>query len=362
MGTQPPIPGTTRRPTIKDVAGALGVAVSTVSNAYNRPDQLSAELRAKVFATAAAIGYAGPHPAARGLRKQSTGQIAVLLGQSLAMTLIDPVATATLQGIAAVLSDHRLALLLVPAQSVGGPPVVDGTLVMGLDASEPTVARVRAYGGPVVLIDQTTDFDLPAITVGDDQAGRGIFSHVVGLGHSRIAIVVDRLQVNEVPGRVSAQASSTATFGRASAQLRGFQLGALNASIPWETVPVYAAAADTEVAGQAISELVLADVPTPTVILCTSDRLAAGVMTGLLQANVRVPDDTSVVGFDDTPLARATVPPLTSVRLDHDAKGRAAARTLLALMENRPPPEPLRAVAKIVLRSTLKGPRLYDHG
>jgi len=112
-----------RRATIKDLAAAVGVAPSTVSNAYNRPDQLSAELRQRIFAAAEAIGYGGPNPAARGLRTRRTGCVAVLLGGPLALAVADPVTIATLTGIVAALAEGGpgLALTLVPTPSSPSP-------------------------------------------------------------------------------------------------------------------------------------------------------------------------------------------------------------------------------------------------
>src|SRR4029078_5375108 len=101
MDTKRTKPAGNRRVTIKDVAAALNVAVSTVSNAYNRPDQLSPALRQRVFETADRLGYPGPTPVASGLRGGPSGLIAVLLGQPLAAAFADPVPAATLEGVTA---------------------------------------------------------------------------------------------------------------------------------------------------------------------------------------------------------------------------------------------------------------------
>src|SRR5690606_15894864 len=94
----PQAPG--RRVTIKDVAAALGVAQSTVSNAYNRPDQLSAELRERVLATAEAMGYQGPDPAARSLRRGVSNVIGVVYPSELSYAFTDPAAALFIEGIA----------------------------------------------------------------------------------------------------------------------------------------------------------------------------------------------------------------------------------------------------------------------
>src|SRR5687768_7201567 len=148
MKAQESRPGGARRATIKDVAAALDVAVSTVSNAYNRPDQLSAGLRQRVFEAAEQLGYAGPDPAARGLRTRSTGTIAVLLGRTLASAYADPVTAATLEGITAALDGSGLGLVLVPDGARAGLPAADGVIALNPDRSDSQLAQAGRYGAP----------------------------------------------------------------------------------------------------------------------------------------------------------------------------------------------------------------------
>src|SRR6476660_9725771 len=143
-----------RRVTIKDVAAALNVAVSTVSNAYNRPDQLSPALRQRVFETAERIGYPGPNPVARGLRRGTSGLIAILLGQPLAAAYADPVTAATLEGITAALAESgRYGLVLVPSEPAGGLPAADGAIALCPDRDDPLLTQVTRHGQPIVLVD-----------------------------------------------------------------------------------------------------------------------------------------------------------------------------------------------------------------
>jgi DNA-binding LacI/PurR family transcriptional regulator len=343
--------------TIKDVAADVGVAISTVSNAWNRPDQLSPALRERVFQSAERLGYSGPNPAARGLRARSTGQVAVLLGQPLTDVFADPVTAATLEGLTRSLSGRGLALDLVPVGARAGLPLADGVIALDPDRDDVILRQAVQGERPVVLVDTPAFDGRPGIEIGDDTAARGVMSHAIGLGHTRIAIVVDQLRGRGRAGRVSVAEQERATRARTAGRLRGFRLAALNADLPWASIPVYAAGADTEVAGRAIAELVLADVPTPTVVLCTSDRLAAGIIAAAVAAMMPVPGSLSVVGFDDTPLGRSTTPPLTSVRLDHAVKGAAAGETLLALLDNRSLPPLPRVQPKIVVRGSLREPK-----
>src|SRR5262245_41481883 len=89
-----------RRVTLATVAEALGVSAMTVSNAYNRPDKLSPELRERVFAMAEELGYPGPHATARSLRRGRTGALGVVLGETLPYAFEDPGALEFLRGLA----------------------------------------------------------------------------------------------------------------------------------------------------------------------------------------------------------------------------------------------------------------------
>src|SRR3954464_3933653 len=110
MATAPPPPTVT----LADVAGQLGVSRTTVSNAYNRPDQLSPKLRDRVLAAAADLGYAGPAPMARGLRRGRTGSLGLVFDQPLTYAFTDPAAALFLTGMAAGLEEHGAAPLIVP--------------------------------------------------------------------------------------------------------------------------------------------------------------------------------------------------------------------------------------------------------
>src|SRR5689334_16277377 len=100
--------------TLKTVAEQAGVSISTVSNAYNRPEQMSAEVRQRVLETARRLGYAGPNPAARSLRSQRAGAIGLLLTEQLTYAFSDPYSVGLLAGISEVAEAHRTGLLLIP--------------------------------------------------------------------------------------------------------------------------------------------------------------------------------------------------------------------------------------------------------
>ena len=118
----------TRRPaTLASLAAELGVSRTTVSNAYNRPDQLSPALRRRVLDTARRLGYPGPDPVARSLRTRKAGAVGLLLTEALSYAFRDPAAVAFLEGLGLACEEGGSGLLLVPA----APGSVDPQLVYG---------------------------------------------------------------------------------------------------------------------------------------------------------------------------------------------------------------------------------------
>ena len=107
-------PAADRPPTLATLAEALGVSRMTVSNAYNRPDQLSPALRARILATAAELGYAGPDPVARTLSRGRTGSVGLVFDYPLTVALTDPATVELLHGVAAGCEQRERALSLVP--------------------------------------------------------------------------------------------------------------------------------------------------------------------------------------------------------------------------------------------------------
>jgi DNA-binding LacI/PurR family transcriptional regulator len=107
------------RVTLKTVAERVGVSSMTVSNAFSRPDQLSAALREKILAVAAELGYAGPDPAARTLARGATGTVGILITDSLRYAFTDEFSAEFLTAIAEELARGGLALTLLPPEGVG---------------------------------------------------------------------------------------------------------------------------------------------------------------------------------------------------------------------------------------------------
>src|SRR3954466_7469333 len=119
------------RVTMPDVAREAGVSAMTVSYTFNRPERVAAATRQRVLAAAERLGYPGPHPGARSLRRGRTGTLGVVLGEHLTYAFDDPQATRFLSGVAQVCADHGMALTLVPV--TGGPSDVDRVTEAAVD-------------------------------------------------------------------------------------------------------------------------------------------------------------------------------------------------------------------------------------
>jgi DNA-binding LacI/PurR family transcriptional regulator len=320
------------RVTLQTIADRVGVSRMTVSNAFSRPDQLSEELRGRILGAAEELGYCGPDPAARALARGTTGAIGVLLTDSLRYAFSDEVATTFLGAIAEQLAPTGLALTLlsaserpntIPARDVP----MDGALVYSCDTDSAAVDWLRRRKLPLVFVDQKPVPGIPSVNIDDRSGARAAAQHLVDLGHRRIAIVTTN--ISGPPGIVDDPVALAG--GHVIMQRLLGWLDALNAA-GIHPVVVQQWPSD-ESAGRASARLLLEMPERPTAILCFSDVIAYAVVQEAIVLGLAVPDDLSVVGFDDNPLAQRMRPALTTVRQDVAAKGQAAAAALTAAIQ-----------------------------
>ena len=165
------------RKTLASLAAELGVSRTTVSNAYSRPDQLSAATRERILAAAKARGYPGPDPTARSLRTRRAGSVGVLLTEHLSYAFEDMASVDFLAGMAEASAGAQTTLTLIPAgpedeaeaASLVGSAAVDGFVVYSVAAGDAYLEAARGRGLPVVVCDQPTDSGLPFVGI-DDRA------------------------------------------------------------------------------------------------------------------------------------------------------------------------------------------------
>jgi DNA-binding LacI/PurR family transcriptional regulator len=323
--TEPPV----AKMTLQTIADRLGVSRMTVSNAFSRPDQLSDELRRRVLATAEELGYAGPDPAARALARGTTGAVGVLLTDSLPYAFTDEVATSFLAAVVDELAPTGLALTLltttertdaVPARDLG----MDGAIVYSCRTESPARDWLMRRKLPLVFVDQDTEPGIDSINIDDRDGARAAAQHLIDLGHRRIAVVT--LTIDGVPGIVEAPVAASHGYPQ-----RERMLGWLEPLERGEVHPtVVQVRSNADEDAHEAARLLLTGPEPPTAVLCFSDVLALGIIQAAANLAVTVPDQLSVIGFDDSPVARRARPLLTTVRQDVASKGQAAASALVA--------------------------------
>ena len=352
------------RVTLQTIADRVGVSRMTVSNAFSRPDQLSADLRTRILEAAADLGYVGPDPAARALARGTSGAVGVLMTDSVRYAFTDEVATAFFGAVAEELAPTGLALTLLTAET-GGDVVpardvaVDGALVYSCDTASDAVELLTRRGLPLVFVDQEPVPGLPCVNVDDRGGARAAAQHLVDLGHRHVALLTTGLRG---PHGLVADPLVAGPHHTERERLLGWTevLGAAGC-----TVRTVRTAHTSPQDGADAAPLVLdpAAGPVPTAVLCFSDALAAGLVRALADRGLSVPGDMSVVGFDDNPIAARMSPALTTVRQDHRAKGRAAtaalAQALAAAKAGGPAPVPASVLlaTELVVRESSAPPR-----
>jgi DNA-binding LacI/PurR family transcriptional regulator len=318
------------RVTLQTIADALGVSRTTVSNAYNRPDQLAPELRAKVLETARGLGYAGPDPAARRLRSGLRGAIGLMFSERLSYAFTDPGAVGFLQGLTEATEEKGYELLLLPGMRgeqrevrAVRDAVVGAFCLYCMPDSHPAVAAAHERRLPVVIVDEPRSPGAFFVGIDDRDGARQVGAHVAGLGHERVAVVVDRLVDDSGEGFAGPERLAASDCKVSRERVQGYVAG-LDGAAP---VQVYEVIANFPECGVRAARELLATAPPPTAILCSTDVLALGVAEELRAQGLDVPGDVSITGFDDVPAAAQAG--LTTVRQPLVEKGREAGRLLM---------------------------------
>lgn len=326
-----------QRPTLKTLAAAAGVSPSTISNAYNKPDQLSPELRGRILDLAAELGYPGPNPSASSLRSRRTGSIGVLFAQDLSYAFSDPYCTTLLSGVAEVATATANNVLLMPV----GPHAVsvaysreeelrlvdgvrraalDGAIADGVDATHPVLRVLEERGIPVV---STVEMGGRCVLIDEHEAAASVGRHLRELGHRRCVVLADGTDDGDP---VVEPADDSTFFPYVRLRIDGLRAGFGPGT---EVVPV-SAGRNTLAAGRAAATAAFTALGAgrrATAVVGSTDVLALGALDAIRDAGLTPGTDVSVTGFDDVPEAAAAG--LTTVRQPILEKGRAMARMLV---------------------------------
>ena len=317
-----------RRATLADVAAAAGVSKATVSKALNGRDDISTETRERVLATLAELDYHLPAPAGRPAERRS---IAVVFAVP-----ASPYILGVLQG--ALIAATEAGVDLLPRLSLGRESRRQRALVrewiaeqrasgvvgvIGLTIAEPDdlIGAAGEAGLPIVIVDpvDTRREDLVSVGSSNWAGSRAMAQHLLDLGHRRIAWI-----------------GGPETSEAARDRLYGYQAALNAAGLAVDPSLIRSGAFEVATGTQHAREL-LAGPDRPTAIMAADDEIAVGVLAAAHELGIRVPDELSVTGFDDTPQAAWTTPPLTTVHQHLDGMGAIAVQTVLGMVEGRSP-------------------------
>jgi DNA-binding LacI/PurR family transcriptional regulator len=315
-----PVPTTSGRPNLEQVAALAGVSRATVSRVVNGLSSVAPELRQKVELAVSELGYV-PNRAARSLVTRRTDTIALVASEPDVRVFGDPFFADVVRGVSHEAMAAGLQMTLLMAQShqdlerieryLRSAPI-DGVLLISEHAAhDPLPAALTRAGMPVVIGGRPLHPDVAIPYVDNDNVGGGRLAarHLLERGRA-------------VVGTVAGPADMAAGIDR----LAGFRAGAGRA---FRTARVERGDFTT-VGGQTATRRLLARVPDLDGLFVASDMMAVGALRALRLAGRRVPDDVAVVGFDDIVMATFTEPSLTTVRQRTVLQGRVMARMLLS--------------------------------
>jgi LacI family transcriptional regulator len=332
---------------MRDVARMAGVSVSTVANVLSRPAIVAPATRSRVEQAIRQVGYVPNGPA-----RQLRGLPSPIVG-SVTMDLANPFFAELNRGIEDRLADAGCLVLacstdLQPSKEqqlldLLQQQAVRGVIIAPITPDPTGLLEISHRGTPVILLDHPRErLDLCAVAVDDVLGGQLAAEHLIALGHRRIAYLGGTVEPGTVTRRRQGirQALAAARLDPDRALLD------LRASSPLLV----------ETAAAAVAQI-LAARPRPTAVICVNDTAALGVLHGLDAAGVRVPEDISVVGYDDLSFAARLAPPLTTVNQPKYQLGQAAADLLLDEAQPDHTHREIHFRPALVIRSSTAPPR-----
>jgi LacI family transcriptional regulator len=330
------------RVTIRDVAEHAGVSVATVSKVINQRYGVAADTMARVQAVISELGYEASL-VAQSLRNHHTNVIGILVAD------LEPFSTELLKGAADAIRGSGFELVVYSAGGRTGDVVgwerrylsrLSGTLIDGAVLVTPTVVDAE-HGAPVVAVDpHTGSSDFPTVDADSLRGGRLATEHLLSLGHRRIALLAGRPDLQS-----------------ATLREQGYRDALAAAGIPFADSLVRVGGYDAELSKRAAHEL-LTSPQRPTAVFAANDVTAIATIEVALSIGLRVPEDVSVVGFDNIPESALCIPPLTTVNQPIRTMGECAVEMLIQLIRKQPVERTHVTLAtELVVRASTTPPR-----
>jgi LacI family transcriptional regulator len=304
---------------IREVAAHAGVSVATVSNVLNRPDIVAKPTRERVQASISELGF---------VRNESARQLRAGRSRTIGLVVLDvanPFFTDLARGVEDEANKAGLAVILCNSDDqerkekryldVLEQHRVHGVLITPVVGASARLASLQRRGTPVVLVDsRSPSRGQCSVAVDDVMGGDLAMSHLLEAGRQRIAYIAGPTSIRQVADRYEGALRAFRRAGLAPEGLTVIQAGALNV-------------AAGQRAGAGIAAMPASS--RPTAVFCANDLIALGVLQEMTRNHIGVPEDISIIGYDDIDFAAAAAVPLTSVRQPRQELGHTAARLLL---------------------------------
>lgn len=312
-----------RKVTIHDIAREAGVSVATVSRTFSHPDRVREQTREQILAVCGKHHFVAD-AMARSLARRRSGFLAVIIP-----SLYNSIYAASTQAIQSAAEAAGYTVLIGVSEFSKAREAqlirqfierrVEGLILTGADRDDDAQNLILRNAVPSIitwLVPQRSA--LPWVSFDNFAASAAVVDHLFALGHRRIALVCGRTDVND----------------RALARRRGFE-GRMSAlGVPAGTADIRECEFDFTEGRKAVRAFLDSAAP-PTAIFCANDIVAVGALYECQRLGRRVPDDISIVGFDDLPLTQYVFPQLTSVRVPAAEMGNLAVQLLLDLIGGR---------------------------
>jgi alanine racemase len=316
--------------TIAEIARRAGVSKTAVSFAFNYPERLSEETLQHILSVAEEAGYA-PDPVASNLKTRRTGCIGILVPQPIPIMTRNPHTLAFIEGVGDVCHEAGLSLMLVPPlrgnlRRAIVRAAVDGFLTMGLETFKATMVVLQQRGVPFVMVDSDPTPDIPCVNIDDEAGAYAAMSYALQNGHRDIAILGIR------SGHHGDYRKYAGTLHR---RITGYTRALDEARLSLENPSIRLVEVECDAEGGHDGfHAVWGSRWRPTAIVAMADIIAIGAMRAARALGVAVPDDVSLIGYDDIEPSALTCPALTTIRQPTIEKGRVAAGLLIQRIED----------------------------
>ncbi|MCV3206971.1 LacI family DNA-binding transcriptional regulator [Mesorhizobium sp. YC-39] len=342
-------------PTLADVGRLAGVSRGTVSNVFNHPDLVRADVRQRVEAAARQLGYDGPDPRGRVLRDGKFNAIGFMPpgAYAIADVIRSPYMRELVLGVSIACDEAGATLGLINGTdetrtSAIREALVDG-FILGHSADIDLITSAQRRRLPFVILESEAGPNVNSIRIDGRSGALAAVRHLAALGHRRFAILSIRRTsgppIIHIPGR--GKGAISAGFQLDHERLLGFAQGLAEVGLSINDVPII----ETTPGEPSAGAVVLDRVPEATAILTMSDWQAITVLDEAIRRGINIPEQLSVVGFDGTAESARTTPPLTTVAQDIARKGRLAADMVFA---NAAPKQIIMPVELVVRGSTAR--------